>query len=78
MLWRMSKEGPLSRYLDYHIFLELIGLPTLAYRRVRDMIKMYKILCKKYGQDVTDFIELTSDTTRRGHSVKVYIRYALD
>ena len=53
--------------------LQLIGLPTLAYRRVRgDMIEMYNILCKKYDQDVTDFIELRSDTTRRGHSFKIY------
>ena len=67
------KQIPGLSHLSCPKRLELIGLPTLAYRRVRgDMIEMYKIVCKMYDQDVTDFIETRSDTTGRGHSFKIY------
>ena len=45
---RATKQIPGLSHLSYPKRLELIGLPTLAYRRVRgDMIEMYKILCKQ-------------------------------
>ena len=74
---KATKQIPGLSHLSDPKRLELIGLPTLAYRYViADMTEMYKILGKTYDQDVTDFTELRSDTTRRGHRYK-YMRYAL-
>ena len=63
--------------LSYEDRLKTLGLPTLAYRRVRgDMIEFFKILSGKYDPEVSDFIKLRQGQSSRGHSLKIHKKYA--
>ena len=58
---------------DYSERLQKLKLPTLAYRRVRgDMIELYKILSGKYDPEVSNFMQLSDNTTTRGHDYKLF------
>lgn len=49
-----------------------LNLPTLAYQRLRgDAIEMFKILSGKYDQDVSNFIEMSSQQITRGKHLKI-------
>ncbi len=66
------------RDLEYPDRLKKLGLPTLAYRRVRgDMIETYKILHGVNDREVADVLTLRKESARmdtictRGHSLKL-------
>ena len=61
------------RYIPYTDRLKYLGLPTLAFRRLRgDMIDTYKILHKIYDPDAS--VELKRDTAgRRGNDLKLLV-----
>ena len=68
---RATKSVPGLSKLTYEERLRKIGLPTFAYRRIRDdMIETYKILSQKYNPEVSNFIKLREDSCTRGHKYK--------
>ena len=70
---RATKLVPGLSKLTYEEGLRKIGLPTLAYRRIRgDMIETYKILTQKYDPEVSNFIKLREDSCTRGHKYKIF------
>ena len=70
---RATKSVPGLSKLTYEERLRKIGLPTLAYRRIRgDMIETYKILSQKYDPEVSNFIKLREDSCTRGHKYKIF------
>ena len=75
---RATKQIPSLRNLSYDQRLRKLGLPTLAYRRLRgDMIELYKITNGIYDKSVCSFITTnTNNLHTRGHSKKLYLPYA--
>ena len=70
---RATKQLPGMSDLSYEERLRVLKLPTLAYRRIRgDMIEMYKILTEKYDPEVTNFIQMNTTSSTRGHNLKIY------
>ena len=70
---RATKQIPGMSDLPYEERLKKLKLPTLAYRRTRgDMIEVYKILTKKYDEQVANFLPLRVDSNTRGHNFKLY------
>ena len=61
------------KHLPYSERLQVLGLPTLEYRRERaDMIQVYKIL---HGIDIANrekLFQMAPYTTTRGHSLKFF------
>ena len=63
--------------LPYLQRLQLLGLPTLAFRRARgDMIETYKIMHNKYDEEVSLHIP-PAPLPLRGHDFKVFKQRAL-
>jgi ribonuclease P/MRP protein subunit RPP40 len=58
---------------EYPERLRRLGLPTLAFRRLRgDMIEVYKMLHNIYDQSVgKEIIRIAEDLRTRGHSLKL-------
>ena len=76
-----TKQLPGMKNILYEEILQILKLPTLAYRRTRgDMIEIYKLLHGKYDSDVSNTVKLHKDSdTRegtRGHSLKLFIEHA--
>ena len=61
---RATRMIPRLKNLPYRKRLEILNLPSLSYRRKRDMIMSYKILTKivNIGLDKFFFIEQLQDT----------------
>eukprot|EP00794_Sanderia_malayensis_P014952 gene14953-16494_t len=58
---------------NYSGRLKLLNLQTLTFRRMRgDLIEMLKVLAGIYDERVTNGLFHLSDSTTRGHSLKVY------
>ena len=70
---RATKWGvPGLRNKSYRERLEVLKLPTLAYRRYRgDMIEMWKMTHGKYDQDVVDGFLQLQPSRARGHPYNV-------
>ena len=70
---RATKLLPNMSKMSYEQRLRKIGLPTLAYRRVRgDMIEVYKMLHGLYDIDGCPNLDLaTYKVTVRGHNLKL-------
>ena len=69
------------RYLSYIERLNLLKLPTLAYRRLRgDMTEVYKIMHELYDNESAPNLLKWEDVTlrsgNRGHSLKIFIQRA--
>ena len=63
------------RDLEYSERFTRLGLPTLAYRRMRprgDMIELYKIMTGKYDTDATPNIPRGPGNQTRGHHHKIF------
>ena len=65
--------------MDYSERLKALGLPTLEYRRERaDMVEVYKILHDIDKVDKLRLITLSSYTSTRGHSLKLFLNVGQD
>ena len=78
---KANKELPGMRNLSYIEILQLLKLPTLAYRRLRgDMIEVYKIIHNIYdNESVPNLLnnnEISQRTGNRGHSLKLFTQRA--
>ena len=78
---RATKQLPGMKNIPYEETLQILKLPTLAYRQTRgDMIEVYKLHHGKYDSDVSNIVKLHKDSdTRegtRGHSLKLFIERA--
>jgi hypothetical protein len=63
---RVTKQFPGMKNLSYPERLKKIGLPTLAYRRIRgDMIEVYNIIKGCYDREASSFLKLMSETGLR-------------
>ena len=61
--------------MDYSERLKVLGLPTLEYRRERaDMVEVYKILYDIDKVDKSRLFTLSSYTSTRGRSLKLFKR----
>jgi hypothetical protein len=69
---RATRLLPELREYSYEERLEILRLPSLAYRRMRgDMLQVYDILNSKVNLQPTDFFTKATGS-RRGHSEKLY------
>lgn len=74
---RATKLVPGLRNLPYEERLKRLNLPTMVYRRLRgDMIEIYKCTRDVYDGQLTDFISPGIVDHTRGHSQKLYLKYA--
>ncbi|KAK4321860.1 hypothetical protein Pmani_007323 [Petrolisthes manimaculis] len=72
VLRRASKLVPGLKDLTYPERLQVLGLPTMAYRRIRgDMIEVFKILNGHYDSEVNLHLEKNTGSTR-GNSHKLF------
>ena len=63
---RVTKQFPGMKNVSYPERLKKIGLPTLAYRRIRgDMIEVYNIIKGCYDREASSFLKLMSETGLR-------------
>ena len=63
---RATKALPETKNLEYPQRLQLLNLPTLAYRRHRaDMIELFKITSGIYEKELCTFIKLREQETQR-------------
>ena len=74
---RATRQLPGMSGLNYEERLRKLGLPTLAFRRLRgDMIEIYKLTNKIYDAEVCDFVKtwdkMAPREGNRGHSKKLY------
>ena len=72
---RATKLIPGMKNKTYEERLELLKLPSLAYRRLRgDLIEMYKIATLKYDEDVSEglLVFANDEAGTRGHSLKLF------
>ena len=70
---RATKQVPGLKDMSYSSRLKELGLPTLAYRRLRgDLIETYKILTGKYDSAVSNILQLCDMDSTRGHRYKLY------
>jgi hypothetical protein len=66
---RVTKQFPGMKKLSYPERLKKLGLPTLAYRRIRgDMIEVYKIIKGCYDREASSFLKLMSEIGLRFNS----------
>ena len=62
----MCSMIPKMKELSYEERLRKLGLPTLAYRRLRgDIIELYKMTPGIYDQDITEGLLKFNSNTRR-------------
>ena len=78
---RATKQLPGMKDIPYEERLDILKRPTLAYRRTRgDMIKVYKLLQRKYNNDISNIFKLSKDSNTRegtrGNSLKLFIERA--
>ena len=65
------------RNWNYEERLHYLNLPSLSYRQFRgDMLTSYQTLNGLIDVDATKFFDLSTTTHTRGHSCKLYKRYA--
>jgi hypothetical protein len=63
---RVTKQFPGMKNLSYPERLSKLGLPTLAYRRIRgDMIEVCKIIKGYYDREASSFLKLINETGLR-------------
>ena len=68
---RATKQLPGMKNIPYEERLQILKLPTLAYRRTRgDMIEVYKLLHWKYDSDVSNVVKLNKDSDTNGSGGK--------
>ena len=69
-----TKLIPGFKDIEYKEHLRKLKLPNLAYRRLRDMIELYKILTEKYDAAVSsNFVTLrVNESDTRGHHLKIF------
>ena len=69
---RATKLIPEIRHLSYQERLQVLGLPSLQYRRQRgDMISMFNIMHGRVGLDKENFFDSPRVPQTRGHPLKV-------
>ena len=71
---RASKRVHELKDLSYEERLKKLGMPTLAYRRLRgDMIEVFKMLTNNsgYDQSVTNLLTREGHNRTRGHALKL-------
>ena len=74
---RATRQVPAMKGLTYEERLKKLNLFTLRYRRLRgDMIKVYKILTKKYDHEAAPTLQKAVFEQTRGHSLKLGVRRA--
>ena len=63
---RVTKQFPAMKNLSYPERLKKLGLPTLAYRRIRgDLIEVYTIIKRCYDREDSSFLKLMNETGLR-------------
>jgi hypothetical protein len=63
---RVTKQFPGMKNLSYPERLKKLGLPTLAYRRIRgDLIEVYTIIKRCYDREDSSFLKLMNETGLR-------------
>ena len=70
---RATRLVPGIRHLTYADRLSILNIPSLLYRRKRgDMITLYQIFHGLVDLELSDFFSLSSYSSTRGHSRKLY------
>jgi hypothetical protein len=63
---RVTKQFPGMKNLSYPERSKKLGLPTLAYRRIRgDLIEVYTIIKRCYDREDSSFLKLMNETGLR-------------